>query len=311
MNTRSGWIRGALIVAWVVAQVAVPGADARGGRGGHKGGGHPARPPRIPAAHRSNRAPAPHAAKTPHASAPAHTNAARGGTHPHNANAGVNHAAAPAHPAAAAHANASAAHHGAGANAKVNAGAAGVAATAAATHHSAANPYSYTYGSGSGAHHYHAYGYGRGYRNRYYGGRSGYGRSQGQNRAIVSRLRSVQAGLARLDHDYQGHRVRAMHSIAMAVRQLSHRSMSYRGTGFSSGLNGGRGMRQGAVGAGAGRVRPMPQAQSDARMGQALRTLQGIGMQLGSQGAYTTGHARARGHVQRAIRELNTALSIR
>ena len=60
-----------------------------------------------------------------------------------------------------------------------------------------------------------------------------YGRSQGNNRAIVSRLRSVHSSLARLDHDYNGHRVRAMHSISMAIRQLSHRSMVYSGVGFN------------------------------------------------------------------------------
>ena len=55
----------------------------------------------------------------------------------------------------------------------------------------------------------------------------------------------------------------------------------------------------------------MPQAQSDARMSQALRTLQGIGMQLNNQGSGTMGHARALGHVQQAVHELNVALSIR
>ena len=55
----------------------------------------------------------------------------------------------------------------------------------------------------------------------------------------------------------------------------------------------------------------MPQAQSDARMSQALRNLQGIGMQLSNQGSDTMGHARALGHVQQAIHELNVALSIR
>ena len=55
----------------------------------------------------------------------------------------------------------------------------------------------------------------------------------------------------------------------------------------------------------------MTQAQSDARMSQALRTLQGISMQLSNQGSGTMGHARASGHVQQAIHELNTALSIR
>ena len=70
------------------------------------------------------------------------------------------------------------------------------------------------------------------------------------------------------------------------------------------------GMRQGA-GAGALQGQRMSQAQSDNRMGQALRRLQGINMQLASQGSYTNGHSRASGHVQQAIRELNFALSIR
>jgi hypothetical protein len=183
---------------------------------------------------------------------------------------------------------------------------------------------SYTYGSGLGARRYRAYGYGSGYRNRYYGRRYGYGRSQGSNRGIVSRLRSVQMQLARIDHDYQGHRVRAMHQVSMAIRQLSHRSMIYSGVGFAPGMNNGRGMgmgqggiggRGGALGgggiggrAGAGR---MSQAQSDARMGHSLRTLQGVNMQLGSQGGSSNGHARARGHVMRAVHELSIALSIR
>ena len=55
----------------------------------------------------------------------------------------------------------------------------------------------------------------------------------------------------------------------------------------------------------------MSQAQSDLRMSHALRTLQGISMQMSSQGGYTTGHARARGHVMRAVHELSVALSIR
>jgi hypothetical protein len=127
--------------------------------------------------------------------------------------------------------------------------------------------------------------------------------------------------LARLDHDYQGHRVRAIHAISMAIRQLSHRSMVYRGVGFSSGMNNGasrgmgagmgRGMRQNGLGGGGRRGQVMPQAQSDARMSQALRNLQGIAMQLSNQGAHTMGHGRALGHVQHAVHELNVALSIR
>jgi hypothetical protein len=172
----------------------------------------------------------------------------------------------------------------------------------------------YTYGSGARARNYRAYGYGSGYRNRYYGRRYGYGRSQGYNRAIVGRLRSVLGQLARIDHDYRGHRVRAMHAISMAIRQLSHRSMIYNGVGFAPGMNRGlgmgRGMRMGPRGAGLGAGR-MSQAQSDARMSHALRTLQGVNMQLVGQAGYTMGQARARGHVMRAIHELSVALSIR
>ena len=72
--------------------------------------------------------------------------------------------------------------------------------------------------------------------------------------------------------------------------------MGYGGMGFSSGMNNGRamGMRQGGGGgnAGARRRQPMSQAQSDARMSQDLRILQGINMQLGSQGNYTRGTGR-------------------
>ena len=76
---------------------------------------------------------------------------------------------------------------------------------------------------------------------------------------------SVRASLTRVAHDYQGHRVRAIHAISMAIRQLSHRSMNYSGMGFASGMNNGGalGMRQGAgagalgmrQGAGAGRFK--------------------------------------------------------
>ena len=172
-------------------------------------------------------------------------------------------------------------------------------------------PTSYTYGTGSTARSYTARGYGRGYGNSY-GGRRGYGQSQGTNRAAVSRLRAVHSSLARIDHDYQGHRARAMHSISMAIRQLSNRSSVYRNTGFNGNMNNRAGMaNRGGAGAGRGRRQPMTQAQSDQIMSQALRTTQGVQMQLASQGNASGGHARARGHLQHSIREMNTALSIR
>jgi hypothetical protein len=291
-----------LLVALVVGLVALPEADAKAPRGG-RSGGHAPRAPHVSAPRRMNKAPAYKPPRMPRAAAPARANNTK--TRANNAQAHANNAQAHANKALA-HANRAATT--ATTNRAANAGAKTVHNNSTTT-----SPNHYTYGTGTNARRYRAYGYGHGYRNRSNAWRSGYGRSQGQNRAIVSRLRSVHASLARLDHDYRGHRVRAMHAISMAIRQLSHRSMVYGNTGFAAGMNNGLGMarRRGGVGAGARRPQPMSQAQSDARMNHALRTLQGINMQLTNQGYNTTGHARARGHVQRAIHELNTALSIR
>jgi hypothetical protein len=280
MKRRSSWLRGSVLVFVLVVLaaglLAVPEANARGSRGGHSRG-RVARP--HVAAPRAYKAP-----RMPHIPAPARVN--------HKAHAPANPQHAPATAAAASRAPSI---HGSGSG-----------------NHSAHHN-TYTYGYGTSARHYRAYGYGRGYRNRSYGSRYGYGRSQGQNRAVVARLRSVHANLARIDHDYQGHRVRAMHAVSMAIRQLTHQSMVYRGVGFAPGAGGNNNpalaLRRGGVG---GPRRPhMTQAQSDARMSQALRTLQGINMQLTNHGYHTGGHARARGHVQSAMRELNTALAIR
>jgi hypothetical protein len=103
-----------------------------------------------------------------------------------------------------------------------------------------------------------------------------------------------------------------MHSITMAIRSLTHRSMLSRGMGYAAGMIGrmGMGMRRSVLGAGARRS-SLTQAQSDARMSQALRALQGINMHLTSSGAGTSGRAQASGHVQHAIQELGIALSIR
>ena len=117
-------------------------------------------------------------------------------------------------------------------------------------------------------------------------------------RGVVQRLRSTHSSLARLDRDYQGHRVRAMRSIQQAIRQLAHTSMTRR-----NGVNG----RNRAVLAA---NRPIPQAQSDARMRRAGQTLQGINVQL-TRDASSPSHTYARRHVQTAMREVSVALRVR
>jgi hypothetical protein len=326
-----------LLAAFLVGLLAVPEANAQRSRGGHSGGGG-ARAPHVTAPRQTYRAP-----RMPRATAPARANVARAQTRASNVQVRTNNAQAHAYNAQAHATNAmtrstyaqtranlaTAAARRQATTSALNSSTTGVSNTTGTTSGSL-SPYHYTYGTGNGARAYRPYGYGSGYRNRSYGRGYGYGRSQGYNRALVGRLRSVHSSLARIDHDYQGHRVRAMHAVSMAIRQLTHQSMVYNGVGFGGMNNGqgmgmnngqgmrmnngqGMGMRQAGLGAGGRRsqLTNMTQAQSDARMSQALRTLQGVNMQLNSQGTNTSGHAWVGGHIQRAIQELNIALSIR
>ncbi len=330
MITRSIRNRGSLLVILLVGLLAVPEANAQKHRGGHSGGGG-ARAPHVSAPRQTYRAP-----RMPRAMAPARNVVGpqtRGGnakTYANNGQARATNAQTRSTNAQTRANLATAAARRQATTAALNANTTGVSNTTGATS-SSLSPNRYTYGTGNGARGYRAYGYGSGYRNRSYGSGYGYGRSQGYNRALVGRLRSVHMSLARIDHDYQGHRARAMHAVSMAIRQLTHRSMVYNGVGFAPGMNNGqgmgmnngrgmgmnngRGMGTGRAGLGAGgrrsQLMTMTQAQSDARMSQALRTLQGINMQLNGQGTNTTGRAWVGGHIQRAIHELNIALSIR
>jgi hypothetical protein len=313
MITRSYRIRWFLLLASIIGLQVASTADAHGGHGGHSGGRAP-QAPHFSASARAYQVP-----RMSHSATQARANIAGTQARTNNNGARANRTYTQSR---AAHAQAVANNTNSRTNLAATTGtlnpttAAGLNPTRATSN--GLSPNTYTYGYGNGAHRYRAYGYGNGYRNRRYGGGYGYGRSQGNNRGVVSRLRSVHASLARIDHDYQGHRVRAMHAISMAIRQLSHGSMRNGGMGVTSGMNNGRamGMRQGGGGAnnnnaGARRRQPMTQAQSDAIMSQDLRILQGINMQTSSQGNNNAGHGQARGHIQRAVHELNVALSIR
>lgn len=294
--------------------------------GGHPGGHGGGRPPRASAPQHAYRPP-----KMPHV-APARVNVARphpAANHPtaraaHQPNRNV-HPGASGRGVSAATAGTANRTRAVPTHARNRAGAT-IAGNAVAPQGTLAGHPSnrYTYGHSTGARPYRAYGYGRGYRNRYYGHGYGYGRSQGLSRGIVSRLRSVYRNLAQVDRDYQGHRVRAIRHVALAIRQFSYGSMGSGYAGSAPGMSNrlvmgagmvpGAGVRRSALingGQGGQNRQPMSQQQSNARMGQALRNLQGIRMQLVNQGYGTMGQVRATGHIQHAIRELNVALSIR
>ena len=194
MMTRSGRMHQFLAMTVIIGLSAVSQADAHGGHGGgHSGGhsgGHAPRAPHFSGAQRSY--------KTPRMSRPAvsargnnsarrtSSSGAAGGTHNAQARAMRTQALASNNRSTSGTASA----RGTGST-STNA----LAGTTGTTSNGR-SPNSYTYGTGNGARNYRAYGYGNGYRNRGYGRGYGYGRSQGTNREVVSRLRSVHSSLA-------------------------------------------------------------------------------------------------------------------
>lgn len=110
--------------------------------------------------------------------------------------------------------------------------------------------------------------------------------------AMLEQLKLANGRLQSADHDYAGHRVRAMEHIHGAAAQL--------GSSLGFGMLG--------LGTGAGH---MSQQQSDERLREALRHLRTVEGSLGTGGNRRAHHDRARGLVAQAIREVEMALRIR
>jgi hypothetical protein len=148
---------------------------------------------------------------------------------------------------------------------------------------------------------------------------------------LVLQLNNAYSTLANADHDYQGHRVRAMNHIHGALRNLGMSATTLNEMGI--GQNAGVGLAGAASNAGgAGRL---PQAQSDSALRQAIGYLRNAQMHvnnggLGGAGAMAmTGPASVRGggmaaqwgtqlinqnvhgSIVMAVRELEVALNIR
>jgi hypothetical protein len=109
-----------------------------------------------------------------------------------------------------------------------------------------------------------------------------------QDQSKVNLLLNVHSKLGQADHDYDGHRVHAMHSVGQAVHHLG-----------SSAPMGGSGPGN------------LPQSQSDGILRDALHNLRNVHGQLGGSGTNAPHHAQARASVSQAIHHLEIALRIR
>jgi hypothetical protein len=138
--------------------------------------------------------------------------------------------------------------------------------------------------------------------NRYYNPNS---LANQNNGPVISHLNSTLATLAKADHDYSGHRVKAMQHVNTAIRHLEPASVRNNQPNLATLYNN----NSGNSGTGTGK-KTMPQATSDKHLKNALQSLNSIGNYISNNGT-ATNHAQALKSVQQAIQELNTALSIR
>lgn len=143
---------------------------------------------------------------------------------------------------------------------------------------------------------------------------------------MVSSLHSVVGHLHKADHDYDGHRVQAIHQIDQAIHTLQPGTANNRvngvggnnigGTGTANHphlgtKNGGTSTGQGQLGANGGGAR-LSQAESDAHLRQAQQELQMLESRIsGGAGGVAAHHQQAHTHIQQALQHLNTALATR
>jgi hypothetical protein len=111
------------------------------------------------------------------------------------------------------------------------------------------------------------------------------------DRGTIGLLRTVHTKLGGADHDYQGHRVKAMGNVAAAIRSLDPASALIANVASGPGN--------------------LPQAQSDQILRDALVHLNITETSLGTGTGGTAHHHNARASVAAAIHELHTALDIR
>jgi hypothetical protein len=106
------------------------------------------------------------------------------------------------------------------------------------------------------------------------------------NTQVIQQLESARATLNKADHDYSGHRAAAVNSLSNTIHHLQHgKAHPSPGQHFVAGKN------------------KEPQSESDAKLQQALATLQGVSAPAGPQAAVVkTGVSKAIADIQKALK---------
>jgi hypothetical protein len=142
--------------------------------------------------------------------------------------------------------------------------------------------------------------------------RAANGNARQINNQLVAELHGTMRLLHQADHDYNGHRARAIQHLTHAVHTIHPNT----NMGQMNGTNRGQGNGVAGLGNGGNRTggangqNKMPQAQSDQHLQQALQRLTVIQNQISNVGSNQR-HAQALNHIQQATQELRTALNVR
>lgn len=136
------------------------------------------------------------------------------------------------------------------------------------------------------------------------------------NTAPASTLHSTMTRLNQAEHDYNGHRARAIHEISTAIRHLGTQAgqsnTGNTGPAHSGNANGTNTATRTATGTGTGTAtgsgQKLPQAMSDAYLREAQQSLVSLESQMNTNGINSHSFTQAKSSVQNAIRELNLAL---
>jgi hypothetical protein len=129
---------------------------------------------------------------------------------------------------------------------------------------------------------------------------------------VIAELKAARALLEKANHDYQGHRAKAVHEITHAIHLLEHgkhhpnpQTAAGNGNGNKPTAAGGK---KGKKAAGNANKPNEPQGQSDAQLKHAIEILHKVEKQL--HGGQAQHHRHAAEAIHKAIHELHTALKV-
>jgi hypothetical protein len=136
------------------------------------------------------------------------------------------------------------------------------------------------------------------------------GKDKSGSHKALAMLHAAKHHLEQADHDYKGHRLKALHEVDQAIHDLGGHHHHSKMT--SSSGKGGK--------TGKGQAKKEPQSQSDHQLKLALHELHSAEKDLthssgkgskGGKGGKENGHHKAESAIHQAINELHTALKIK